>query len=81
MFDHGCDAFTTGFLVLMVAKLVQVGNNQWVLLGLIAVCQSFYFATLVEYYTGGLFLGLGNGVTDGSVPLIAIFFFSGIVGN
>ena len=46
-----------------------------------ATTQSFYFCTLEEYYTGGLFLGPGNGVTDGSVLVIALFLVSGICGN
>jgi len=40
-----------------------------------AVGQSFYFCTLEEYYIGGLYLGVGNGVTDGSILLISLFFF------
>lgn len=43
--------------------------------------MSFYFSTLEEYYIGGLFLGVGNGVTDGSVALIFLFLFSGYYGN
>lgn len=38
-------------------------------------------ATLEEYYVGGLFLGPGNGVTDGSLPLIIIFALAGYKGN
>ena len=41
----------------------------------------FYFATLEEYYSGGLFLPVCNGVTDGSVPLIGVYFFTAYVGN
>ena len=41
----------------------------------------FYFCTLEEYYTGGLFLGVGNGVTDGSVLMYLMFLFTGFKGN
>lgn len=51
------------------------------MIGLIASTQSFYFATLEEYYTGGLYLGVGNGVTDGSVLIMGIFIYCGLVGN
>ena len=34
-----------------------------------------------EYYIGGLFLGIGNGVTDASVALIGLFIFTGYFGN
>lgn len=50
-------------------------------MGLVAVTQAFHFATLEEYYSGGLYLGVGNGVTDGSVGLIAIFLYCGIAGT
>jgi len=40
----------------------------------------FYFGTLEEYYVGGLHLRPGNGITDGALPVIAVFvilFFTG----
>jgi len=51
------------------------------ILGLVAITQSFHFSTLEEYYVGGLFLGVGNGVTDGSVILIGLISFSGAMGQ
>jgi len=48
---------------------------------LLASTQSFYFSTLEEYYIGGLYLGVGNGVTDGSAPIIALFIYCGMYGN
>ena len=44
-------------------------------------CASFHFCTLEEYYTGGLFLGRFNGVTDGSVGVITLFIVMGFTGN
>ena len=64
----------------MIMKLIQVGNNHVLILGLVAITQSFHFSTLEEYYVGGLFLGVGNGVTDGSGLLIGLIAFSGAVG-
>jgi ethanolaminephosphotransferase len=81
LFDHGCDSFTTALLTIMIMKLVQIGNSGFVLVPLLASTMSFYFSTLEEYYIGGLFLGVGNGVTDGSVALIFLFLFSGYYGN
>ena len=52
-----------------------------VLLTLLGSTQSFYFSILEEYYIGGLFLGIGNGVTDGSAPIIALFLYSGLYGT
>ena len=51
------------------------------LIALISAISSFHFSTLEEYYTGGLFLGPGNGISDGSVGIIGIFFLLGIFGN
>jgi ethanolaminephosphotransferase len=81
LFDHGCDSFTTALLTIMIMKLVQIGNSWFVLLPLLASTMSFYFSTLEEYYIGGLFLGVGNGVTDGSVVLIFLFLYTGYRGN
>lgn len=65
----------------MIAKMIQVGNNYMVLLTVVATTSPFYFATMEEYYTGGLFLGPGNGITDGSVVLIALFIYCGAFGT
>jgi len=43
--------------------------------------MSFFISTLEEYYTGGLFLGVGNAITDGSIILIVLFSCLGIYGN
>jgi len=48
---------------------------------LLSSTQSFYFSTLEEYYTGGLFLGIGNGVTDGSLAIIVLFCVAGFFGT
>jgi len=53
----------------------------WIYLALTTPQMPFYFTTLEEYYTGGLFLGPCNGVTDGSIVLIAVFLFTAVVGN
>lgn len=47
----------------------------------LAPCASFHFSTLEEYYTGGLFLGPFNGVTDGSAAVYFTMFFMAIAGN
>jgi len=44
-------------------------------------CAAFHFCTLEEYYTGGLFLGPCNGITDGSVGIIVTFIIMGFAGN
>ena len=81
LFDHGCDAFTMGLQSLVIAKSVQAGDKASALICFTSALSSFHFSTLEEYYTGGLFLGPGNGVTDGSAIVIFIFTIMGIVGN
>ena len=65
----------------MIMKVIQMGNGSLLLFTLLGPTQSFYFSTLEEYYIGGLFLGVGNGATDGSFPIIALFIYCGMYGN
>jgi hypothetical protein len=44
-------------------------------------CSSFHFATIEEYYTGGLFLPVLNGISDGSFGLIGMYILMGIFSN
>jgi ethanolaminephosphotransferase len=81
LFDHGCDSFTTALLTIMIMKMVQIGNSGFLFYPLLASTMSFYFSTLEEYYIGGLYLGVFNGVTDGSLLVICLFLFSGYYGN
>lgn len=81
LFDHGCDAFTMGWVTLMIAKSLQCGDGLAVVIAMIGSCSTFYFSTLEEYYTGGLFLLPGNGVTDGSALIISGYVLLGFTGN
>ena len=81
IFDHGCDAFSIGLFCLLCAKFMQMGDNVWTLIFVNLTTLSFHMSTLEEYYTGGLFLGKLNAVTDGSLPLILLFIFLGCFGN
>ena len=77
LFDHGCDAFSASMITMMLLKVLSMGNNTLSMLVLGSVLQSYYFCTLEEYYIGGLYLGMFNGVTDGSVLLIAMMITAG----
>ena len=81
LFDHGCDAFSTGILCLVIAKCMQTGNSVAMDLLLIATLSSFHFCTLEEYYTGGLFLPPFNAISDGSFAFISLFIYCGLFGN
>jgi len=41
----------------------------------------FHFCTLEEYYIGGLFLPVGNGITDGSLIYFIMFLIPAFIGN
>lgn len=81
LFDHGCDAFTCGLLSLMFAKITMVGEGIIPFVTVVMSQTPFFFATLEEYYTGALFLPVGNGVTDGSALLILINILTGYLGS
>jgi ethanolaminephosphotransferase len=81
LFDHGCDSFSIGFQMLILAKCLQVGDNFTAVLTCCSGAASFHFSTLEEYYTGGLFLGICNGVSDGSFLIIFLYLVMGCFGN
>ena len=51
------------------------------ILGVIGGTSTFYYTMIEEYYTGGLFLGPFNGVSDGSVILYTFFIIGAFLGN
>jgi len=64
-----------------MTKCLQGGNGTPTVIANILAISSFHFSTLEEYYCGGLFLGVGNGVTDGSFGIISMFVYLGMFGN
>jgi ethanolaminephosphotransferase len=80
LFDHGCDSNITYVSILTFCHIFQLGGTIYMLMMIVAVTAGFYFATLEEYYVGGLFLPIINGVSDGAILLVAMSFFGGFVG-
>lgn len=79
IFDHGCDAFAVGLQCMILAKMTQMGVG-----GILFVHGSnaiFHFATLEEYYVGGLFLPVGNAISDGSLLYFITMSVPAIFGN
>jgi ethanolaminephosphotransferase len=74
LFDHGCDAFIVGFFLIIVAKILQINNPILNYLFVTNGAVQFYFATLEEYYIGGLHLPMFNGISDGSLIVFIVFF-------
>mmetsp|Transcript_12882 Transcript_12882/g.12775 ORF Transcript_12882/g.12775 Transcript_12882/m.12775 type:complete len:98 (+) Transcript_12882:489-782(+) len=51
------------------------------MLVVIFIGMSYFNTILEEYYTGGLFLGLINPITDGSILLIGVYVYLGFFGS
>ena len=81
LFDHGCDAFTCGLQAFIFAKITLVGEGVYPQIAVYLAQTGFFFATLEEYYTGALYLYVGNGVTDGSALLIGINLVTAYYGS
>ena len=62
----------------MLNRILRIGNTRYLYFGALAGSQAFYFSILEEYYTGGMFLGVINGVTDGSVAMILVYCYMGL---
>mmetsp|Transcript_45503 Transcript_45503/g.60366 ORF Transcript_45503/g.60366 Transcript_45503/m.60366 type:complete len:121 (-) Transcript_45503:576-938(-) len=81
IFDHGCDAFSTGLQALTALRALQVGNNFLSYATLVMAMAAFHFTTLEEYYVGTLKLPVCNAVSDGSLLIILMYLVTGITGN
>lgn len=66
---------------MILAKSFQAGDKFATHLTYTLALCSFHFSTIEEYYTGGLDLGPGNGVSDGTAFVCGIFIIMGIFGN
>jgi len=81
LFDHGCDAFSTGFQMLMILRTLQCGNNFLSYALVVMSMAGFHFTTLEEYYLGTLALPVCNAVSDGSVLLVLFYLITAGIGN
>ena len=81
LFDHGVDAFSTGFQMLLALRTFQVGNNFLSYAAIVMAMAAFHFTTLEEFYVGTLALPVCNAVSDGSILIIILYLVTGITGN
>jgi ethanolaminephosphotransferase len=80
LFDHGIDSINNFLLICTIPSLFQMGPTYYFLLFACSLFMGFYYATLEQYYIGGLFLPIFNGVSDGSVLIIVVETISGFTG-
>ena len=81
IFDHGCDAFSTGLQCMIVSKFMLLGDSMYSVLFVGLSCLIFHVSTLEEYYTGGLYLQVGNFISDGCLPVILVKIYFALYGN
>ena len=81
MFDHGCDMLNTGLATITICKIFALGSNWYFFAALVGIVSQFFYATLEEYFVGGLFLPLINGVNEGLFLIIGICLFTFFVGS
>ena len=81
IFDHGCDAFSTGLQALVALRTFQCGNNFLSYAMIVMAMAAFHFTTIEEYYVGTLKLPVCNAVSDGSALVIGLYLITGILGN
>lgn len=62
-------------------RTLQCGNNFLAYATVVMAMAAFHFTTLEEYYVGTLKLPVCNAVSDGSLPIIALYIVTGILGN
>lgn len=50
LFDHGCDAFSIGFVIMVTSKILQVDDSNFNFFYMFGAVLVFYITTLEEYY-------------------------------
>jgi len=65
LMDHGCDAFSNSFVILMICQAHLLGHTIYTLVVQVLVQLPFYIITWEEHYTGVLITHIDNmGVTE-----------------
>jgi len=82
LMDHGCDAFSNSFLIIMVLQSHRLGGNIYTIAVQILVQLTFYVVQWHEYYTGYLLTHINNmGVTEFQFIGMAIIMIPVFLGN
>ena len=82
LMDHGCDAFSNSFVIIMIAQSHLLGNSIYTLLVQVLVQLPFYVFSWEEHHTGVLLTHLNNmGVTEFQFMGIGIILLPVVFGN
>eukprot|EP00743_Colponemidia_sp_Colp-15_P001389 GILK01001524.1.p1 GENE.GILK01001524.1~~GILK01001524.1.p1 ORF type:complete len:377 (-),score=56.07 GILK01001524.1:172-1302(-) len=77
LFDHGCDAVNCTISSMTMMSTLQVGPNYLAVIMWAIATVPFFFATWEEYFTGGLYLPIVNGPTEGLFAVAFLYVFTG----
>lgn len=81
LFDHGCDAISTVFVMLAFCVTLKLGNYPWVMfIASFLSLSAFYTAHWQTYVTGSLKFGLID-VTEAQTTIYFIFALTGLFGD
>jgi len=81
LFDHGCDALTTYFVVYSTLAAAQVGMSALTLAGVVAAFVVWVMGHWEEYHTGTMFYGTGwYGLTESLYTIALIQLLTGLFG-
>lgn len=81
LFDHGCDAVSTVFVVTALSVALRLGQWPWFMFTICFVSMSaFYTAHWQTYVTGSLKFGKVD-VTEAQFTMYAIFLLTGLFGD
>lgn len=75
LFDHGCDAFTVSYCLMIFMKFLNFGNNMHAIVWFSGSISLFHFTNMEEYYIGGMFLGTCNPISDMSILIYGIMIY------
>lgn len=81
LFDHGCDAVSTVFVILALSVSLRLGLAPWFMFVTVFMAMIvFYVAHWQTYVTGSLKFGRVD-VTEAQLATYVIFLISGVFGD
>jgi phosphatidylglycerophosphate synthase len=82
LMDHGCDAFSNSFIIIMIAQAHMLGGSIHLIIVQIVVQLSFFVIQWEEHHTGCLLTHINNmGVTEFQFIGMALCMFPVFLGK
>lgn len=80
LFDHGCDAFNGTIMSLTMCSVAQMGPGLVSFAMWVSATSVFFSATVEEFYTGEMRLGLINGPNEGLLIAVVANLVTAVIG-